>query len=251
MAETYDSLKQSVYIALSQGPAPYDVDPPDFAALFPQAVQYAENRIYREITPLCQRQQNATVQTVANSRQVDLTAQTPSPVIVVEGVALIGPAGTQPAAGTRYTYDLTSLDWIDTTWPNEATTVSPTDAEYIGRYCAMRDNAVLVVAPTPDAAYVVEVTGLYAPTPLSDTNPTTYLLSTYPELMQAACMVWLTGWLQRNYGAQSDDPRQAVSHETQYSSLRDSALAQEQRMRGQGTGWSANLPTPMAQPART
>jgi hypothetical protein len=64
-------------------------------------------------------------------------------------------------------------------------------------------------------------------------------------------MVWLAGWLQRNYGAQTDDPRMAVSHETQYSSLRDSALAQEQRMRGQGTGWSANLPTPLAQPQRT
>jgi hypothetical protein len=251
MSQTYDSLQIAITVALAQAPSPYNVLPPDYATLFPQAVQYAENRIYREITPLCQRAQNASVSTVASSRQVDLAAQTPSQVIVIEGVALIGPAGSTPAAGTRYVYDLTSLDWIDTTWPNEASTVSPTDAEYIGRYAALIDNQTLVMAPTPDAAYAVEVTGLYPPTPLSPTNQTSYLLSTYPELVQAACMVWLAGWLQRNYGAQTDDPRMAVSHETQYSSLRDSALAQEQRMRGQGTGWSANLPTPLAQPQRT
>jgi hypothetical protein len=115
----------------------------------------------------------------------------------------------------------------------------------------MQDDATIVICPTPNAAYRAEITGLFQPEPISAVNPTTYLSTTYPELFENAVMVFLTGWLERNYGPQSSDPQQALSHESQYQALLASAIAQEQRMRGQGTGWTPNLPTPLATPPRT
>jgi hypothetical protein len=115
----------------------------------------------------------------------------------------------------------------------------------------MQDDATIVICPTPNAAYRAEITGLFQPEPISATNPTTYLSTTYPELFENAVMVFLTGWLERNYGPQSSDPQQSVSHESQYQTLLASAMAQEQRMRGQGTGWTAFTPTPLANPPRT
>ena len=250
-AQTWTSIRQAVYVALQQGASPYTDTPPDFDVLFPQATSYAEGRIYREMTPLCARTQNSSLSTVAGTRSIDLSAMTPLPVLVTEGVALVMPAATAPAAGTRYAYQLTSLDFIDLVWPVEATTLSPLAAEYRGRWWAMSDDHTLVLAPTPDDAYQVEVTGLFQPDPISEANPTTYLSTTYPELLETAIMIWMTGWLERNYGPQSSDPQQAVSHEGQYQVLLSAAMAQEQRMRGQGTGWTANNPTPLANPPRT
>ena len=250
-AQTWDSIREAVIVALTQSPSPYADVPPDFEVLFPQGTSYAEGRIYREMTPLCARTQNSSLSTVSGSRTIDLSAMTPLPVLVPEGVALVMPAATLPAAGTRYQYQLTSLDFIDTVWPTEATTLSPVAAEYRGRWWAMRDGGNIVICPTPDAAYRAEITGLFQPEPISATNQTTYLSITYPELFENAVMVFLTGWLERNYGPQSSDPQQSVSHESQYQTLLASAMAQEQRMRGQGTGWTAFTPTPLANPPRT
>ncbi len=252
MAEqTWTSIRQAVGAALSQLSYPYTTAPPDFDLMFPQGTSYAEGRIYREITPLCARTQNTTLTTAAGSRTLDLSAMTPLPVLVPEGVALIMPAGSTPGTGgVRHQYQLSALDFIDMVWPDESETLAPDDALYVGQWWAMRDNQTLVIAPTPDDEYVVEVTGLFQPTPISEANPTTYLSTTYPELFEAAIMVFLTGWLERNYGPQSSDPNMALSHEAIYQQLLPAVLAQENRMRGAGTAWTAFNPTPLAAPPR-
>jgi len=238
---TYNELKLTVIIALSQAPYPYDTVIPDFEVLFPQAVQYAEYRIYRDIVPLCMRSSSSSVTTLAATREFDLSATN---VIVVEGVSLIDPAGS-PSAGTRYPYDMVSLDMIDVVWPVESSVLSPSAADYIGRWCAMKSNTAVVLAPTPDAIYSIEVTGLFQPAPLSDSNQNTYLATTYPDLMQAACMVFLSGYLQKNYAATAGLPEQAATFETQYGALMATAREQEQRIRSQGPGWSAFTAAPL------
>lgn len=250
-AQTWDSIKQAVVVALMQAPSPYTSLPPDFEVMFPQAMSYAEGRIYRDLTPLCARTQNTSLTTTSGQRTVDLSTMTPLPVLVIEGVSLVMPAGELPRDGVRYSYQITSLDWIDMTWPNDSLTMAPDDAEYIGRYWAMLDEQTVVLAPTPDDAYIIEVTGLFMPTPISASNQSTYLSQTYPELLMTAGMVFLSGWLDRNYGAQASDPQMAQSHEAQYQALLPAAIAQENRMRGAGTGWTPFNPTPLAQPPRT
>jgi hypothetical protein len=59
-------------------------------------------------------------------------------------------------------------------------------------------------------------------------------------------MVFLSGYKQ-NFGAQSDDPRSAVSWEQQYEKLMASASGEELRKKFSGMGWSADsevAPTP-------
>lgn len=248
-ALTYTTLQTTLLVALSQAPSPYNVIPPDFAQLYPQAITYAEGRIYRDLVPVANRQQNSSLSTTASSRTLDLTAISP---LVVEGFALITPSGTSnPKLGTRVQFDAASLDAIDLFWPNESVTVAPQNADWYNRSWAMRDDHTIVFCPTPDAVYTVELTGMFQPAALSSTNATTYLSTVYPELLTAACMIWLTGALLRNFGASADDPKMALSWEKTYAQdLLPKVLEEEQRRRSQGVGWSANPPS-QAQPQRT
>jgi hypothetical protein len=250
-AQTWTTLQTTLMVALSQGPAPYTIIPTAFAALLPQATSYAEQRIYREIVPLNERTQNTSLATTASSRFISLTAASQT-ILTVEGFSLIYPAGTTiPSLGTRLVFDATSLDAIDTIWPQESVTMDPSLATYLGRYWALLDDHTLVFAPTVPAIYTAIITGTFEITPISATNPTTYLSTIYPDLLIAACMVFLTGALTRNYGAQGDDPKQAVSWENQYQLLVKGAVLEEQRRRMQGVGWTQAMPAPLAKTDRT
>jgi hypothetical protein len=235
--QTWTTIQNAVIVALAQAPSPYNVaNIPDFTTQFAQAASYAELRIYRDLVMLCTRMQNTSLGTTGASRQINLANMTNpngGPIIVPEGLSLITPSGTaNPANGTRVQFTEASLDWIDYVWPVEATTMDPDDAEWIGRYWAMRDAFVMVISPTPDAVYTAEITGLFQPTPISPANPVTYLSTYYPDLLECAILIFLSGALQRNYGAQSDDPRQAQSWEAQYQTLKTGALNEEMRRRG-------------------
>lgn len=230
-AQTYNTIQVAVAQALSNAVGPAFTGVSDsFTVAFPQAISYAENRIYRDIVLLCERVTNATKQTIVASRSIDITSLN---MIVVESVALLTPAGTtNPALGTRVPYDVSTLDLIDILWPQESITMSPLAAEWIGRYWAMIDPNTIAVMPTPDAIYNAYLTGMVAPTPLSFTNQTTYLSTNYPDLLECVIMVWMAGWLQRNYGASADDPKMATSWEAQYGTLLPGALNEEKRRRG-------------------
>ena len=144
---------------------------------------------------------------------------------MVEHVSLV-------VGGVPYPFDTASHDAIDLVWPNSALTLSPAAADWIGRWWGMFDDHTVLLAPTPDAAYQAQVTGLFQPMPISAANPSTYLSRTYPELLTAACLVWLSGALKQNYGAQADDPKMAMSWEQTYQGLLGPAKAEEMRRRG-------------------
>ena len=78
----------------------------------------------------------------------------------------------------------------------------------------------------------VEVIGRIRPTALSAGNPTTYISQTYPDLLIAASMIFVSGY-QKNYGAQQDNPQQAQSWENQYKMLLASAQSEEAARRMQ------------------
>lgn len=222
-ALTYTSLQTELLVALALSPPPYNTIPPDFVVLFPQAISYAEGRICAEIPLLANRAQDVSLTTTPNARRLALT-MTP-PVVVQESFSLI-------VAGVHYAFDKTTLDFIDMFWPVQATAMNPANADNIGRWWAPLDAANIVMAPTPDAAYTAECTGLFQPVALSSGNPSTYLSATYPQLLTAACMVWLEGAMKRNFGASADDPKSAMSWEMAYSALRDAASYEESRRRG-------------------
>lgn len=230
-ALTWTTLRTALVVALSKAQPPYNVIPVDFLELYPQATSYAEGRIYRDLVLLATREQDVSLLTVAGNRTLDIS-QMDQPVIVPEGVALLTPAGSTLTNGTREPFDLSSLDVIDMTWPDQSVTLNPAKADWLGRRWALLDDHTVVIAPTPDDAYTVVVTGLFQPAPISAITPVTYLSNQYPDLLTAACMIFLTGALTHNFGAQADEPRSAVSWEQQYQALKASAMEEEMRRRG-------------------
>jgi hypothetical protein len=232
-AQTYASIKQTVAIALTQQ-AGVDLTTygATFEAQFPQAISYAETRIYQEIPMVAARTRDASLVTVAGDRRVSM-AGLAQPFVVPEELYLITPAlQTNPSLGTRVRFDLVSVDFINFVWPNTPTTVTPSLSYQGGRYWALETNATILLAPTPDAVYTVDIIGLVQNTPLSADNTTTYLSTFYPALLEAGCLVFLAGALTRNFGAQSDEPQQAQSWESQFMKLLAAARYEEARRRG-------------------
>ena len=236
-AQTWTTLQQACAIALTRqlGTAISTYDPL-FVAMFPFATSYAEDRINHEIPFLGDRRTvTATSATSSGSQDVAWTDFTTSgaTLSVPEQLYIVN-------SGTNVPYDRMSDDFIRRIWPVPAMTVAPSLAYQGGRYWATPDTANILIAPTPDAAYDVMVVGLYYPLPISLSNPTTYLSTNYPDLLEVACLVYLSGALTRNFGAQADEPKMAVSWESQFQALIGPARNEERRRRG----LNPNVPMP-------
>ena len=225
-AQDWASLKKMLLAALANAQPPFTAGTGAFDVLFPQATSNAELRICRDIVFLADRSVDTTLVTTPGSRAVDISGLTPVP-LVVEGFAMVNPPGT------RVPFDMTSLDVIDQIWPIEATTRPPNITDWSPRYWAPGpDQKTIVCCPTPDQAYAIALTALFPPAPISETNPSTYISETYPDLLEAACMAWLSGALQHNFSAKSDNPEMAVSWEVEYRTLMQAAKMEELRRRG-------------------
>ncbi len=207
-----------------------------FQAILPALINDAEQRIYRELDFLYTVFQTSPTAFTPNNRAITAPATT----IIVQGLAAVTPASTQPAAGTRNQLERVSLDFLDTVWPVAATTGLPV-------YYALLTDTSVVVAPTPDQAYVAEWTGTFRPAPMSASNATTWLGDHLPDLFLAACMVFGSAYL-RDWSSMSDDPKLALSWETHYQTLKASAVEEEQRRKSQGTNWTPMSETPLSAP---
>jgi hypothetical protein len=86
------------------------------------------------------------------------------------------------------------------------------------------------------------------PSPLSASNTTTFISQFLPDLFMAAAMREAAGWM-KNYGAQSDDPKQALSWDAIYTNLLPSAKLEENRKRFASGSWTAKS-MPNSQPER-
>jgi hypothetical protein len=239
---TYTGLQQTLQAIIARTPYPYAVTDGAFSVLFPQAISYAEGYIYNKLPMLAQRAQDTSLVTTPGAANVSL-AGTLLPILVPERIALLTPAGSSMANGTQVQFVAASSDLIDSFWPNESLTWAPNLAN-AAYWCIQGgvspvdfSSPIVTLAPTPDAAYTVVLTGLFQQAPLSAANPQTYLSTLYAPLLTAACMVFISGGLLRNYGAQTDETGMAVSWQGQTDRLLDAAGAEEMRRRSQGTGF--------------
>lgn len=223
-AFTWTSLQTAVATALVQYTG-VSTFAPDFTTLLPSATSYAEGRITRELVLLATRAVDVSLSTAAGKNTVSLAGMATAGLSVVEHVVLM-------VSGVPWSFDMASHDFIDLIWPDPSVTMNPSAADWIGRYWGMFDDHTVLLAPSPDAVYQVQITGLFTPTPISASNPSTYISKNYGDLMFAAVMVWLSGGLLRNYGSQSDDPKMAMSYEAIFQSLLGPAKAEERRRRG-------------------
>lgn len=207
---------------------------PNFVAIEPSIIDYAEQRIYRELDLPYTNTTDSSATTTAGQRTFNLPT-TQGTFIVVDYLNIITPYTANTTNGTRVALIPTSRDFIDIVYPSNASaTGTPT-------YFGMVSNSQVLLAPVPDQAYTVEVIGTIRPAPLSASNTTTILTTYLPDLFMAASMVFASGYM-RNFGSQADDPRMSQSWETQYQTLKQSAQTELARQRFESWGWSSGSP---------
>lgn len=224
-----------------------------FAAVETMIIAIAEGRLYRDpsLDFLATRVTDTSQLTAAGSRSVAI----PSEFLTLEGITIVTPANTAPYAGTRIPYLRTDRPFIDMTWPVEAQTAEPSlfETQYWALFSqeeaqtAADDDepralpSAILLAPTPDNSYRVEMTGTQQPAPLSPENPVTFLTQYLPDLFFAGTMVAASAYIQ-NFGQQSDNPQLALSWEHLYQQLKNDAGILELRKKALVDGYSAMPP---------
>lgn len=236
MSQTYDQ-----WVAFLARETVIDATDPDFLGILPACIDYAEQRIYRELDLLATVTRQSGTLTIG-TRTFNLPTAS-GRFVVTNGFNVITPSSqTVPDSGTRNALVAVSRDVLDVFWPSTTGAGLPT------QYAMITDQQI-IVGPAPDATYTIECIGTIRPTPLSAANTTTFLTLYLTDLFDAASMVFMTGY-QKNWGAQADDPKMAVSWESQYQTLFSSANVEEMRKRYAMGAWSSMSPTPAATPNR-
>jgi len=224
----------------------------NLVAIMPAAIEYGEGRIYRELDMLVANVRDGSASTVSGNRNFNLPT-TDGTFLIIDGINVITPANVAPDGGTRNRLTPVSRDFLDTAWPSSTGSTVPQFFNYITQNTYLTGSSAqsqVIFGPWPDDTYRVEVIGKIQPAALSATNTSTYLTDNLPDLFLAAVMIFITGAFMKNFGAQSDDPRQAQSFETQYQMLKESAATYEARKRFAGASWTPKQGEPLATPSR-
>lgn len=213
---------------------------PNWLIVLPDAIDYAELRIYRDLDLLSTILTNTSFQTSPSTSKVQLTQGV---FVTLQNVNVISPAGTtNPDNGTRIPLLPVSKEYIQYAWPNSSNSGLP-------KYFSMIDERTFSLGPWPDDTYTLEIIGTYRPPTLSSTNPTTFISQYLPDLFLMASMIFISGY-QRNFGRESDDPAMAQSYEMQYQTLLKGATVEEYRKKFAASGWTSISPSPVASPTR-
>jgi hypothetical protein len=211
----------------------------EFTIFLPGCIDYAEQRIYRELDLLNTFETVATSSTAASTREYPL----PDTFITVENINILTPSGSTVSNGKRNPLMPVSMSVLDLLWPTANSNTG------VPQLFAMKNSTTIVFGPSPDSVYLVEVRGVVRPTPMSSGNQTTFLTEYCPDLLIAASMVFASGYM-RNFGSQADDPKMSQSWESQYQTLFKSAELEQLRAKFQSQSWYSQKPTP-ANPPRS
>ena len=84
------------------------------------------------------------------------------------------------------------LEYRDTSFMSE---YDPTGVQGLPKYYSYWDENTIVVAPTPDINYNMQINYILKPEGLSSTNTTTYLSTEFPNGLTYACLVEAFGFL--------------------------------------------------------
>lgn len=226
---------------------------PAFLTILPQAITYAENRIYRDLDFMFTSVANTSYSIAANSRTITVLEANFYPpengtLIVCEQINLLTPAGAvNPDLATRVPLLPTTKEFLDAVYGASASVGAP---KY---FCPFGDGVgtyTFLVGPYSDATYTLEIVGTYRPASLSASNTTTYISLYLPDLMIMATMIYIAAY-QRNFSsAMGNDPQMPITYETQYQALLKSAMEEEARKKQEAAAWSSQEPSTFATPTR-
>ena len=215
----------------------------NFQTMFPNAIDDAEQRLYRDLDLLNTVVNDSSSQFVTGTRTFVLPSSNGIFEVINEFYA-ITPVGTSsPDAGTRNPLIPASRAYLDNAFPSAT-------ASGVPKYFAMTTQTSVIVGPWPDQQYQAEVSGTIRPAPMSLGNPTTLLSQYFPDLWMAGLMIFGAAY-QQNFGASSDNPQMAQSWENHYQTIIKSAQVEEARKKFTSEGWSSRVPAALATPPRT
>lgn len=233
------ALNYTTYVAQLSNIMIVQSSDPNFQTLLPGCIDYAEQRIYRDVDFVFTTVVDQTAVTSSGQRTVTL----PSTWVVVEEVNVFSSAGTTAATGSRVPLTQTSREFINVVYPsNSSFNGTP-------QYWNLLSQSQIIVGPVPDGAYNVEIIGTQRPVPLSQSNSSTFLTAYLPDLFMAASLVFAFGY-QRDFGGQSDQGQASQSWEMQYQALLKSAMTEEARKKFEAEGWTPQQPSALATPKR-
>ena len=210
----------------------------NWTTILPTAIDDAEQRVYRDLDLISTIVRDTTGTLTANSRNFTLP-QSLGRFVTVKGLNFFTsayPAGRQQLRPV-------SLHFIDAVWPGETALTTPSYPQYF----APVTDQTFIVGPAPSSAYQVEVIGTIRPTPLSASNPTTFLTLYLSDLFFAGAMCSVAGYM-RSYGSQADDPKLAMSWEAQYAQRLASAKSEEIRRKFASGNWTSESTVPVQAP---
>lgn len=189
----------------------------EFDNVYPAAIDYAENRMQRDIDFLASQITDTTGAMVANARVQTLPTDLGTYIVTSEIRPIVAGVKQQPLEPTTRAF-------LDFCWPSD---ISP-GANIVPKYWTPKDQSHIIVGPPPDQAYGFEVVGTQRFTQMSAANPTNFLSLQLPDLYVAASLVWFFGF-QRDFGAQASDPQTGISWEAVYKELLSGAVTEEAR----------------------
>lgn len=188
-----------------------------FITILPTVIDDSESRIYRDLDLLSSVVTDTSASFTSGSRNFILPTSL-GRIVEVKRLNFF----TSYPTGRHQLFPL-PLSIINALFPNE----EPSPGELPLYYSPVTDQQ-FIVGPSPESAYRVEVMGTIRPVALSATNVSTFLSNYLSDLFFSAAMVSISGYM-RNFGAQSDDPKMAVSWEGMYQERLKSANAEEAR----------------------
>ena len=139
-------------------------------------IENAEFRILRDVDSDNNRKY-ATASVVVTQKYFN----TPADLLVIRSAQVFNTDGT-----------ISFLDVRDMTFINEYNQSNTTG---LPKYYANWDEDTVIVAPTPDQAYTVQLNYILKPTGLSANTATTYLSQQFPNGLLYACLVEAYGFL--------------------------------------------------------
>jgi hypothetical protein len=135
----------------------------------------AEFRILRDVDSDNNRRY-ATANLVTSNRFID----TPDNLLVIRSAQIIDSDGSSQPDNREF------LQFRDTSFMSE---YNPTGSTGVPKYYSYWDNDTIVVAPTPDATYTIQLNYILKDPGLSSTNTETYISKVFPNGLLYACLV--------------------------------------------------------------
>tara|TARA_R110002033_G_scaffold169797_1_gene210996 strand:- start:478 stop:1131 length:654 start_codon:yes stop_codon:yes gene_type:complete len=122
----------------------------------------------------------------ANLITSDRFINRPAGLLVVRSAQIVDSNGSSEPENREF------LQFRDTSFMSE---FNPTGATGVPKYYSMWDENTIVMAPTPNATYTIQLNYILKDPGLSATNTTTYLSTYFPNGLLYACLAEAYGFL--------------------------------------------------------